>query len=118
MWRRLQPGVALEKPPAEAGATPMDPQAVISSRHDPPSPSARQRQADGERRALTFAGARRGDRAAVRFHELLDDPQAEAETAMRPLGLALPECFEQVRQKRRIDTFTVVLHDELAAVSA
>ena len=53
--------------------------------------SLRERQLDRECRALTLSGASGGHRAAVRFDELLDDPQSETETAMRAFGIALPD---------------------------
>src|SRR6185295_15083333 len=65
-----------------------------------------------ERRALVRAGALSPHRAAVRFHETLDDRKAEAEAAVAPRGelIHLPERIEDDREELVRNTLPGVGH--------
>ena len=73
------------------------------------------RQRDGERRAEALARAGDGNRSAVRFDQLFDDCQSQAEPAVPTLGagMFLPEPVEDVRQELGGDAAARVRTDRL-----
>jgi len=75
----------------------------------------RERERDGERRTMPYAGAARRDVAAVQLDEMLDEGPPDAETAMRAgagrVGLA--ESVKNVWQHVGRDAGPGVLDDNL-----
>src|SRR6185369_16302777 len=73
------------------------------------------RQSDRERRSFAATFAVRRDAAAMRFGDVAHDRQSEAKAAVdaRVRCLCLTERLEDVRQKLRFDSLTVVRHVDL-----
>src|SRR5262249_31541270 len=82
--------------------------------------TVRQRQADREDGALSFARAVDADRAAGELDEVADDGEAQAEAAARADRAAVgsAEGFEDVRQELRADAFAAVAHHDLGLLAS
>src|SRR6185295_12742316 len=75
-----------------------------------------------ERRAQALAGALGANAAAVQFHEVADDREAEAQSAILPAGsdVGLAEPLEHVRDELRMNADAGIAdHDlDIASVAA
>src|SRR5688572_27715239 len=65
-------------------------------------------------RSAACAGTLHANRSTVKFHQALHDRKSKAETAIRPGGggIGLPEPFENMRKKLRLDTDTRIGHND------
>ena len=75
------------------------------------------RQLDGERRTLPQPLTLRAYRAAVKFHQVSNDGQAESEASMLTAdrAICLAKTFKHIREKSRIDAGAVILDTDPTA---